>query len=88
MAVLTMLAHTAHHGVQQTCTGAAGRCQGRKIPCLTCTRPDAEPWPPEHDDTFTPAERMAVPLCVAACIGLALGFVYGIARHFNPAWFN
>lgn len=85
MGSLTM-STTAHHGGQQSCADA-GRCQGRKIPCLTCTRPDAAPWPPEQD-TFTPAERMGWPLCVAACVGLVTGFLYGLVRHFNPAWFN
>ena len=81
------MAAAAPHNSFQSCADA-GCCQGRKIPCLTCTRPDAAPWPSAQGDTFTIGEQLLCPVAVAAAIGFVIGLVYGFARYINPAWFN
>lgn len=63
-----------------------GACQGRAIPCLTCTRPGAEPWP-SAVDSCTWGEWATGPLLAAVPIGFVVGVVYGLVRHFFPGIF-
>lgn len=67
--------------VDHSCT-AHGSCQGRAIPCLTCTRPGVEPWPPAKD-TCTWGEWITGPLLFAVPIGFVIGVVVGVLRHFG-----
>lgn len=65
-----------------TACDRSGACQGRTIPCLTCTAATAEQWP-AAEDTCTLQEWATGPLLAAALLGLAGGFVYGVLRHFG-----
>lgn len=70
---------------KQSCA-AQGACQGRTIPCLTCTRPGVEPWPAEHDDTFGLSD-WAIGLLLML-LALAVGAVYGLLRRIFPNWIS
>lgn len=72
---------TAH----QSCA-TQGACQGRAIPCLTCTRPGAEPWPAAHDHTFSRSD-WAIGLLLML-LALAIGAVYGLLRRIFPSWIH
>ena len=58
-----------------------GICQGRTIPCLNCTGPDAESWPPADDATrATPSSfeliwAWAITLLIAAAAVLGCGLL-------------
>lgn len=81
-AVTTM---AAQRTLQQHCDCRAA-CQGRTTPCLTCTHPDAEPWP-SATDSCTLGEWATGPLLLAVPVGIVLGIAYGLVRHFFPGIF-
>lgn len=62
-----------------------GVCQGRAIPCLTCTRLDADtdPWP-GAEDVLTFVEQV---ICVAI-VGAGLGVWYGLVTYLVPVLFG
>ncbi len=86
-----MSSDTAAHTPARTCD-QLGICQGRTIPCLNCTRPDAEPWPPADDATrVTPSSfeliwAWATTLLIAAAAVLGCGLLAALIVFVLSHW--
>ena len=60
-----------------------GICQGRTIPCLNCTRPDAPQWPPADGDTETAS---SFELICAGGLVLLIGLVVCVVVFVLSHW--
>lgn len=63
-----------------------GICQGRTIPCLNCTQPEAMAWPGAEEDSLTPIEQISYWAAIALACGGTVGVVAGVAGYVFVRW--